>query len=347
MQLITNLTSQVIGMFLALQLTVYWNTVIVMGPVSDETTPVDVVDWVLQYGNVNGALFPACLLEDMTPNPPMFERIKQLNFVAFAGAPLSKLTGDLIAPHTNLVPIIGSTEVGLFTNYVLDSANWNYYKFQRMAGFEFEKHSDTLYELVVRKSPVLTRWQQVFYLYPSLKEFHTKDLFCKHPTEPDAWTFAGRTDEVITLTSGRLHGGGMEAEIQRHPKVQAALIGGERRKRPFLLVEMAPCDGENKMRRRHLQEMIWPTVQKANESCTEPFRLSKSLIIIAKASRPLVRSPSGAVLRRESFALYKKDIDKLYAEFWDRSAEFEKLSVKVSWATQTLKRVMSGSELRQ
>ena len=334
-------------MFLALQLTVFWNTIMVMGPVSDEPTQVDMVDWVLQVAKVDGALFPASLLEDMTPNPPMFEQIKQLKFVAFAGAPLSKLTGDLIAAHTDLVPIIGSTEVGLFTHYVLDSANWNYYKFQPKLGFELEKHSDTLHELVLRRRPELSRWQQIFYVYPSLDEFHTKDLFTKHPTEPDAWTFAGRTDEVIMLTCGRLHGGGMEAEIQRHPKVQAALVGGERRKRPFLLVEMAPCDAELRMRKRQLIEMIWPMVQKGNESMTENFRLSKSLIIVAKSSKPLMRASNGNVMRRETFAVYKKDIDKLYAEFWDRSAEFEKLSVKVNWARQTLKRAMSNSEIRK
>ena len=333
-------------MFMALQLTVFWNMVLVTGAPSGMTTTAEMADKVLQFGNVSGVLYPSSLYEDITQVAPMFERLKKLKFAAFAGAPLDKRTGDLISQHTNLIPIIGSTEVGLFTNFVLDSANWNYYRFHTMMGFEFEHHSGNLYELVLNRKPELSRWQQVFYIYPGLDRFHTQDLFAKHPTELDAWAFAGRTDEVILLSSGRLHAAEMETEIQRHPNIRTALVGGEGRKKPFLIVEMTSRVLDIKQRRKIIDH-VWPMVQRANETSAESVRLSKSLIIIASPAKPLVRSSNGMVLRKETIDLYKKEIDNLYKEFWDRSREFEKLSTKVSWATQGLRRVISGSDLRQ
>ena len=332
-------------MVMALQLTVFWNMTLVTGAPSGMTTSPEMADKVLQYGNVSGVVYPSSLYEDITQVPPMLERVKKLKFAAFAGAPLDKRTGDLISQHTNLIPIIGSTEVGLFTNFVLDSANWNYYRFHPMMGFEFEHRSGNLYELVLIRKPELTRWQQVFSIYPGLDRFYTHDLFAKHPTEPDAWAFAGRTDEVILLSSGRLHAAEMEAEIQRHPNIQTALVGGQGRKKPFLIVEMTSRVLEIKQRRKVI-DYIWPMVQRANETSRESVRLSKSLIIIASPDKPLVRSINGMVLRRETIDLYKKEIDNLYKEFWARSREFEKLTTKVSWARQGLRRVMSGSELR-
>lgn len=333
-------------MFMALQLTVFWNMILVTGAPSGMTTTPEMADKVLQFGNVSGVLYPSSLYEDITQIAPMFERVKKLKFAAFAGAPLDKRTGDLISQHTNLIPIIGSTEVGLFTNFVLDSANWNYYRFHTMMGFDFEHHAGNLYELVLNRKPELARWQQVFYIYPGLDRFHTQDLFAKHPTELDAWAFAGRTDEVIMLSGGRLHAAEMEMEIQRHPNIRTALVGGEGRKKPFLIVEMTSRVLEIKQRRK-LIDHVWPMVQRANETSAESVRLSKSLIIIASPAKPLVRSSNGMVLRRETIDLYKMEIDNLYKEFWDRSREFEKLSTKVSWATQGLRRAISGSDLRQ
>ena len=299
-------------MFLALQLTVFWGMTLVMGPATDPSDlPIEVVAQVLAKGAIRGAIFPSALLEQLTQSPTTFKLVTKLRFVAYAGAPLSPLTGNLISENTTLVPMIGSTEVGLFTSIILSRQNWNYYKFSSQNGFEFERHSGDLYELVVHKKPDLERFQQIFYIYPELDAFRTKDLFTQHPTEPDTWTFAGRTDDVVTLNTGRLYVKSMEAAIQDDPLVMAALIGGEGRKRPFLLVEPVPTKSSGNP--ADVINALTPAIARANSFAGDPvFRISRDLIVITYPGKPLMMADSGIVWRRESIQLYAEEIEALY-----------------------------------
>ncbi|MCJ1313131.1 hypothetical protein MMC25_006808 [Agyrium rufum] len=335
---------EVVGMFLALQLTVFWGMTLVTGPPTEKPVRADVADEVLQHGHVKGAIYPSSLIEESVRSRERFGRIQKLRFIAFAGAPLSRPTGQLISESINLVPIIGSTEVGLFTSFITERNNWNYYKFAPQNGFDLENHSGQLYELVVRKRPDLARWQQIFYIYPELDEFHTKDLFSRHPTEPDTWSFAGRTDDVIFLTIGRLYVKDMETAIRKHPLVACALIGGERRKRPFLLIELRP-EG-NAYPAREVIDAIWPSVQAANNLIPDPlFRLSKELILLTHPFKPLSMVENGSVARRESIALYEREIQNLYAEHSGASGELGQIKKKMSGATSKIKRALtSGSD---
>ena len=335
-------------MFLALQMTVFWNMTLVLGSPSDVEPTAQTADQVLQFGNVSGVLYPTTILEDVVTSTAMFERIKSLKFAAYAGSSINKPIGDVLSKSTRLIPLIGSTEVGLFTNYVLEPEYWDYFRFSREMGFEFERHSGNMYELIIKKKPGLERQQQLFYFNPQLDTFHTKDLFLKHPTKPDAWAFAGRTDDILMLTSGRLHAAEMEAQIQKHPQVRTAFVGGEGMKKPFLILEMAPAEGNHGiLRRRRIIEQIWPTISLANENCAEAVRMNKSLIIIASPQKPLVKALNGSIMRKESMDLYRKELDSLYKEFWDRSKEFDHLSEKINWAGQVIKRTLSGERLRE
>ena len=345
---VTDTLPQVIGMFLALQMTVFWNMTLVLGPLGDIQPTAQTADQVLQFGNVSGVLYPTKTLEDVVTSTAMFERIKSLKFAAYAGSSLSKPIGDVLSKSTRLIPIIGSAEVGLFTNYALEPEYWDYFRFNREMGFEFERHSGNMFELVIHKKPGLEREQQLFQFNPHLDTFHTRDLFMKHTSEPDAWTFAGRTDDILMLASGRLHAAEMEAQIQRNPQVRTAFVGGEGMKKPFLIVEMAPAEGNHGiMRRRRIIEQIWPTISLANENCAEAIRMNKSLIIIASPQKPLVKALNGSIMRQESMNLYRKELDHLYKEFWDRSKEFDHLSEKINWAGQVIKRTISGEKLRE
>ena len=299
-------------MFLALQLTVFWGMTLVMGPATDPSDlPIEVVAQVLAKGGIRGAIFPSALLEQLTQSPTTFSLVTKLRFVAFAGAPLSRPTGNLISENTTLVPMIGSTEVGLFTSIILSRQNWNYYKFSPQNGFEFERHSGDLFELVVHKKADLERFQQIFYIYPELDTFRTKDLFTQHPTEPNTWTFAGRTDDVITLSTGRLYVKSMEAAIQNDPLVMVALIGGESRKRPFLLVETIPTKSSGNP--GDVIDALGPAISRANSFAGDPiFRISRDLIVVAHPGKPLMMADSGIVWRRESLQLYAAEIDALY-----------------------------------
>ena len=121
----------------------------------------------------------------------------------------------------------------------------------------------------------------------------------------------GRVDDVVILSHGEyMYASGMEAEIQKHPLVRLALIGGEARPKPFLIIELVDQDsggGDS-----HILKTIWSAAESANRMCSEYVRLTPELVVFTDAARPLVRSAKGTPLRQQSFLLYKDEIEKLY-----------------------------------
>ncbi|KAI9870878.1 MAG: hypothetical protein M1830_003674 [Pleopsidium flavum] len=306
-------TLHFVGMTVALQMTVFLGTVVVFGP-ADKPATAAIVDQILEFGDVAGTMLPPSLLEDLCRNPSMLERVRKLQYVHYAGAPLSVATGNLISQHVKLVPAIGSTEAGAYFPGVRNDPDWNYYSFRPSMGVEFEQRTKELYELVFRRKQECERWQQVFFVYPDVDYFPTKDLWAKHPTKPDLWDYAGRTDDLVILSHGEdLHASKMEAEITNHPTIRSAIIGGEGRKRPFLILELERETEVPKEGKKTENDGLWSAVEKANEQCSEYVRLSKELTMFTEPTKPFVRTAKGTAARRECLTLYKDEISALYA----------------------------------
>ncbi len=300
-------------MTVALQMTVFLGTVVVFGP-GDKPATAAIVDQIFEFGNVAGTMLPPSLLEDLCRNPSMLERVRKLKYVHYAGAPLSIATGNLISQHVKLVPAIGSTEAGAYFPRLRNDPDWNYYSFRPCMGVEFEPRTKDLYELVFRRRQECKRWQQIFFVYPDVDYFPTKDLWAKHPTKPDMWDYAGRTDDLVILSHGEdLHASKMEAEIMNHPNIRSAIIGGQGRKRPFLILELGSETEVSKTEEKTEIDRLWSVVEKANEQCSDYVRLSKELTMLAEPTKPFVRTAKGTVARRECLTLYKEEISDLYA----------------------------------
>ena len=104
----------------------------------------------------------------------------------------------------------------------------------------------------------------------------------------------------------------MEAEIQKHPKVRTALIGGQGKPRPFLMIELSDHTLLSESEKALLLTHIWPNIEKTNERCSDYVKLTKSLVIFADPGRPFPRTAKDMVPRLPSFALYSREIDDLY-----------------------------------
>jgi hypothetical protein len=60
--------------------------------------------------------------------------------------------------------------------------------------------------------------------------YRTKDLVTPHPTLPDTWTHASRSDDVIAFLNGeKVNPIVFDTNISRHPEVAAALMFGHQR----------------------------------------------------------------------------------------------------------------------
>jgi hypothetical protein len=118
---------------------------------------------------------------------------------------------------------------------------------------------------------------------------------------------------MVLLASGDLlHATEMEQVIMRHPAVQWALIGGDGRNRPCLLLQLADDVTMSAKERDALIWSVWPAVEAANSICSEFVRLTEELTIFSDPAGPFRRSGKDSLLRKETLALYKGDIDALY-----------------------------------
>ncbi|KAL8646101.1 MAG: hypothetical protein Q9210_006319 [Variospora velana] len=310
-----------LGMAAVLQMTAFLGSTIVFGPKNRPTTT-DVVSQILTHTRLDGMLIPPSVLEDLCQNAEALTKVKGLKYIHFAGAPLNKEVGNLIAKDVHLLSAIGSTEAGPWFTSIRNDGVWNYDSFIKGTGIEFEPRDGNLYELVFRRREEYQRWQLIFMVYPHLDVFRTNDLFMKHPTEDGLWEYVGRADDIVTLSQGiDIYAPKLEKIIESHPRVRFAWAGGEGRHHPFLIIEVtgdipessANTCGTTPGKQDWIDE-IWPVVEEANKSCVENVRFSKGLTVVASVDKPLPRTLKGTVARRKAALLYKEEIDNLYAK---------------------------------
>ena len=301
-------------MLMVLQLPVLLDMIIVLGQANQPATATS-IDQILKLGNLTGMMVPPSFLEDLCRDADMLERVRALKYVHYVGAPLDKGVGDLLWGHVKLLSAIGSTEAGFYFQQYHGEPEWYYHHFCPSMGLTFETRADDLYEAVFCRKAGLERWQQIFTVYPNLERFPTNDLMTRHRTNPDLWAYAGRTDDLISFShSNSYRVSGIEAAIMSHPDVQAAVVGGDGRARPFLILDVRrdriPAGvGQHDI---DLIEHVWPVVNEANEKCKEMVRLKKELTILVAPDKPIERTAKGTVSRRAAIELYKNEVDEAY-----------------------------------
>ncbi|MCJ1250586.1 hypothetical protein MMC30_007814 [Trapelia coarctata] len=299
-----------VGMTVTLQWPIFLNSILVVGPPTSSATS---IAQVLEQGNANGALMPPSLISDLCRTPEGLQQLRKLDYLYFAGAPLPKSIADQLRGHVKLHPAMGTTEAGPYFTHITNTDDWEYYSFHPAMGVEFEHVSGELYEFVFHRRPELERWQQIFQVYPALDRFPTKDLWTRHPSQPDRWRYAGRSDDFVKLSHGEgIYAAEIEAEIQEHPEVKAALIGGVGRACPFLIIDLVSEGVLEGADREAKLERIWPLVRQVNERCAREVKVASDRIIFTEAGRPFVRTAKGTVSRHASITLYASEIETLY-----------------------------------
>ncbi|RDL38882.1 Uncharacterized protein BP5553_03222 [Venustampulla echinocandica] len=259
----------------------------------------------------DGGLYIPYLLEELARNPIYLENMRNLKFISFGGAPLSRETGDVFTKFTRVQPAMGSTEVGSYGLKVADQEDWMYYNFDPATGFQFIPFQDDLCESVIvrHEYPELAKTQMVFHVFPELKVFHTQDVWKEHPTKKGLWLYCGRTDDFVKLnTLTKFNASHVEGLLMKDPRISGAIMGGDERDMPFLLLELAdkgavPPD---------IVVDLWPVIEKANEDLAIEIRLKQNMVLIATAEKPLQRIFKGTINRRAALEGYTTEIEELY-----------------------------------
>ena len=265
---------------------------------------------VLKYGHVQGIMSPPLLLREMVRDEGAFKQLKRVEIVACVGAALDKVTGDILSNHVRLVPGYGSVESGPIPLEASDDrADWAYFGFKPHQGIELEPIAPDQFELVFRRS-IAVPWQQIFYLFPELDTYRSRDIFEKHPTKPGLWRFIGRTDDFLNLKDGGLvNVASMSEEYETSRHIRAALFGcASDQDRPFLLVEPA-VDGD----KQYTIDRAWPDVEAVNKNLRVNARVERDMVIVTDEDKPFLRTAKESVRRKETLELYRPEIDARYS----------------------------------
>jgi acyl-coenzyme A synthetase/AMP-(fatty) acid ligase len=295
----------------ALQWTTFLNLVLVVPPPSN--TSADQIIQVLQQSKADSAVLVPSQIAEVIPGPSGLTALRELECIYFAGAPLPKPVAEKLVGHVKVQPAMGTTESGAYWLEVRNEDDWEYYRFRDSNGIEMQSRTDNLYELVFKRQPQLARWQQIFRLFPDLDEFHTKDLWTRHPVRKDLWRFGGRTDDLVNLSHGEsLYVTPIEATIQENPDIRTAIVGGQGRLRPFVIIELVSSTSLFGAEKEKKLSAVWPYIQRANERCVDEVKISQGRVLFADTTKPLPRTAKETTLRNSAFALYQSEIDLLY-----------------------------------
>jgi thioester reductase-like protein len=170
-----------------------------------------------------------------------------------------------------------------------------------------------VFELVIIKNSKTDKYHGISETFPTVHEYRTRDLYA--PSTPEWWRYQGRADDLIVLSNGeKINPIPMENIVRTHAKVRAAVVVGEYRFNPSLLIEMedgnTPSTSEE--RREALNE-IWPLVQEANRIAPAFAKVPKSLVLFTTPGKPFLRAGKGTVQRQNTVKAYSNELSEIYS----------------------------------
>jgi len=170
--------------------------------------------------------------------PKGLEQLKRLNFLLYAGEPLSTTTENLLSQVTDICQFYGQTETSAVQALVPLREDWAFLKWHSIYDADMQPSMNKVYEMVLHRDPNLEGVCGLSCNFSDVKEWHTKDLFRPHPSKPNLWQFHSQTDDIIVLSNGeKFNHVSSGAIIANHPLLSGALIVEQARFQAAFLVE--------------------------------------------------------------------------------------------------------------
>lgn len=259
---------------------------------------------------------PAFLLEALSKTSAGIDVLSKLEHVCYCGGPLPEHAGEILAPRLkHLYSLIGATEYGWFLTISGDSSKWRYVKFHPAAGYIFEEISEGIFELIIPNKPELQKFHGTTLTFPHLAEYRMRDLYTPVPGEEGWMCYQGRNDDLIVLSNGeKINPLPLESIISSNKAVKGALIVGEYRFLPSLLIEVRDgIDAETEEDPQALLDTIWPTVEEVNKIAPRFSRVPKSLIYLTRKGEHFNRAGKRTIQRQFTVKKFSKVLDELYS----------------------------------
>ncbi|OTB03901.1 hypothetical protein M426DRAFT_73780 [Hypoxylon sp. CI-4A] len=295
------------GMYVFIFCSIYYNAPVALA-IGERPLSVDLVLDYLKYAGVQGAILPPALIEEMSYDEECIQALAKLNVVCFGGGNLNKDAGDRLTKN-------GVTIAPFPLYYQPNPELWQYFIFNsELLGADWRKVDGTedVYRMVIVRKDKHPGLQGIFYTFPDIDEYDTKDMYRPHPTLPDHWIYYGRSDNIIVFSNGeKLNPVTIEDIVGSHPEVKGAMVVGSNRFQAGLLIEPTTTP-ENKEEAQKLLDRIWPYVQDANRETVAHGQIGREFVMLSDPKKPFPRAGKGTIQRAGALKLYKEEIDKLY-----------------------------------
>ncbi|EIW54137.1 acetyl-CoA synthetase-like protein [Trametes versicolor FP-101664 SS1] len=262
-------------------------------------------------------------IEALVRNPANLPALKALDMLVYTGATLTKSVGDkLVQDGVRLLSSWGSTEVGAASKTFpceIPGEDWEYFEFSPSIPFVMRPHegAERVFEPI--RPATETSYPNVTNMeLDGRPAWATGDLLEQHPKKPTHWKVLGRKDEKIIFSTGQcLNPVPIENILAQDLNIGTAIVFGHGRIRLGLLVE--PTQGErgsddgSEQWVENYKDLIWPTVEEANKHIRGPYAITRRMILVASAEKPLEHTQKSTTRRGLCLKLYKTEIDDLYA----------------------------------
>lgn len=291
---------------------VFQGTTLVLGP-ADRPPSVSTVERALDLGLGDVCVTNPSILEDLVQDKCALSKISHWSSVSFGGGPLSRAAGNALWEKTRVHNLLGSTETNTLPEFVPTSkGEWPYHNYHPSLGIEFRHRHEDLRELVIVRHDRWREHQAIFWTFPELNEYPTKDLYEQHHSKPNLWAYRGRIDDIIVLSNGeKFNPTEAESMIANDPNVKSAMIVGNNHAQSALLVELFD-PSTKKDRLEEWRESIINRVQQANKTLPDHAQIHASHIRILPSSYQFLRSAKGELRRAPTVELLKSEIADLY-----------------------------------
>ena len=297
------------GFFVNVVVPLYSHAVVVTGPTLLPPSGALLLE-IMQQQKLLGIYVPPLIVEHFFKEPGGFYHLRSLDWVCFTGGPLSQPVGDALSKETLLCQYYGSRETEQIHQLVPKREDWSWMEWHPSERLEMREVDNDLFEVVLfppqhGEDPTMLSCN-----FPEVSEWHTQDLFKQHPSKPQLWRFYGRRDDLILLSNGvKLNPIPLESAVLSYPAVAGALMIGQGRFQPALLIEPSPdCE------RECLVQSLWPLVQKANAAMPGHGRIVKSMILLSTLTKPFTRAAKGTIVRELTERDYGEEIEALYTQ---------------------------------
>lgn len=146
------------------------------------------------------------------------------------------------------------------------------------------------------------------------RSFRTKDLFTRHPDNPDFWKFVSRLDDRLTLVNGeKVLPIPIEGRIRQEALVKEAAVYGDGKTVPGILIFKA--DDAADMSDAEYLQAIWPAIEDANSRAESFSRIPQELVITLPATVTYACTDKGTFIRAQMYQQFKEQIEAAYANF--------------------------------